>query len=53
MMIVDTVKNTRGEVTELLNKWAKKWAIKNFFINIVDAGSCFIIFYDSKLDEEY
>lgn len=51
-MIVDTVKNTRGEVTELLNKWAKNWAIETFFINIVDAGSCFIIFYDSKLDEE-
>lgn len=49
---VNTVKNTKGEVTELLNKWAKTWAIKNFFINIVDSGSCFIIFYDSRLDEE-
>lgn len=40
------------EVETRLNHWAKRWAIKNFFIQIVPLQTLgFVVFYDSRLDD--
>lgn len=40
------------EVELRLNYWAKKWQIKNFFIQIVPLQTLgFVVFYDSRLDD--